>query len=310
MTASASSLSFTDAELRAVISATPDLKQTTKGPYIFNLNTISRICSPMTLFDVIKDPVGGFKKMQDASKSIATLRTLLKTLLALMKYAGIKENMYPLYKPWYSHFIDASHQVNKIADNNVATPATELTWKQVLDKRATLVPGTIEHMTIAMYTMIPPRRQHDYWKMTLGPEPLPGSTGHMDIFANPPTMTVTAFKTQDVYKDYTATLPSDLVGAIRAYIKENASPQYLFTKRDGSPYGTLASFTDANNKVIKRALDYKFACVNTLRHAAATWVSTNPNMLRSTKKMWAHSMGHSLSMQASYQVVHDLEGQE
>lgn len=243
--------------------------------------------------------------MEVATKSVATLRALVKTLLSVMKYSGIKEHQFPVYKAWYGIFIGLSRQVNKIADNNVATPATELTWKQILDKRSTLLPGTIEHLVISLYTMIPPRRQHDYWKMSLGSVGAPGSTGHMDIFADPPTMTVTAFKTQAKYKDYTATLPADLVATIKNYYSKGSLPSYLFTKRDGELYSSLGSFTDANNKVIKRALDYKFACVNTIRHAAATWVSTNPNMLRSTKKMWANAMGHSLSMQTSYQVVHE-----
>jgi len=299
---------FSDLQLVQVIQNTPDLKQTTKVPYIANLNTISKICKPSTLFEVIKDPTTNFPKMRKATSNTATLRTLVKTILALLKFAGIKENQPWVYKPWYSHFIDLSRLTQKASDNNVATPATNMTWAEVLEKRAKLELDTIEYMTIAMYTMIPPRRQQDYWKIrvyqtTPTKSADSNSTGHIDLLNS--SMTITAFKTHDKYSDYVATIPQDLVKALTNYMVKHkkANGSYLFTKLNGDPYSTLSSFTDANNNVIKRALEYKPACVNTLRHAMASYVATSPQLLLGQKKKVAKAMGHSFMMQQRYTVA-------
>ena len=325
-------MSFTDAQLHAVIQSTSDLKQTTKGPYIANLNTIVRACNKgsttstsafASLFQIIKDPATYFPRLQKTTPNPATLRTLVKTILALLKFTGIKENQPYIYKPWYSHFIDLSRITQKAADNNVATPATDMTWSEVLEKRSALTPGTIEHVTIAMYTMIPPRRQQDYWKIQVfldekeEPSPQSDSTGHLDLTGSPGspnqihTMTITAFKTHDKYSDYVASIPPDLVKAITLYMSTQKKPSgsFLFTKNNGEPYSTLSSFTDANNKVIKRALHYPPACVNTIRHAMASYVATSSQLLLSQKKKVAKAMGHSFMMQQRYTVARP-EGDE
>ena len=310
--------SYTDDELKAFISNTPDLKDTTKAPYLANLNTISRCVGGTPLHTVLNDAAKWFPVIKSRTKTTGTLRTLVKTLLALCKYAGIKDSqpMSLCHKAWYTIFLDLSQELQVRADNNVATAATELTWTQILQKRNKLKLGTIEHVTLALYTYIPPRRQQDYWKLALN-ESITDKTGYMNLDAKEPTMTITAFKTNDKYPAYTIKMPTLLVNAIRAYLKsekaeeqekaeaanEQNTRQYLFCKKAGGPYATLSSFTDANNTVIKRALEYKAASVNSLRHAGASHVALDPTILYGEKKAYAQAMGHSLAMQGKYVVA-------
>lgn len=209
-----------------------------------------------------------------------------------------------------------SRVLNKRADNNVPVSATEMTWADITSRLTTLEPGTLEHVTLALYTVIPPRRQQDYWKMLMKP-PLSTTkalttsndeddmTGYFDFSLPEPTMTVNAYKTSDKYDTYVAKIPPELVDTIQKYVAQSKmkSP-YLFSKRNsGAAYSTLSSFTDANNKVIKRILDNPFVSVNSIRHAAATYIATNPHMTRGTKKWWARAMGHSLAMQGQYVIA-------
>jgi hypothetical protein len=255
--------------------------------------------------------------------------------------------------------MDLSKELQHRADNNVPTAATELTWEQIIDARQQLKPGTIEHVTLALYTYIPPRRQQDYWKLQLQLQLSPNSssssttattpTGHLDLSATPPTMTITAFKTDDKYPAYTVVLPPTLVQAIKAYLaaeetiaataamvanvrtnantnaKASASKtvkavksvktvkavktarEYLFCKRNGDPYATLSSFTDANNTVIKKALNNQHASVNSIRHAGASFVAMDPAMLYGERKAYALAMGHSLAMQGQYVVARSAQ---
>jgi hypothetical protein len=157
--------------------------------------------------------------------------------------------------------------------------------------------GTIEHVTLALYTMIPPRRQQDYWKLWIGPNPPTGTTGTIDLVKK--TIEVTDFKTVDKYQTFRKELPPTLIDTITKLRPEG----WLFSKKDGLPYTSLSSFSDANNNVIKRALGNPNASVNTLRHAAASFVATDQYMLRGEKKQFATDMGHSLAMQGLYTQV-------
>ena len=334
---------YSDDDLRAFIQDTTKLKETTKMPYLANLNTISRVTGGAPLHTVIADAQKWYPVLESRTRTTGTLRTLVKTLLAVCKYAGIKDECAKTdatsassnatsaststattstgttsttgpYRAWYSHFMDLSKVLQQRADNNVPTAATELTWEQIIKARDQLKPGTIEHVTLALYTYTPPRRQQDYWKLALvdanATVPVPGnSTGHMDLYATPPTMTITAFKTNTKFPAYTTTLSPPLVHAIKTYLKAQGQGQatakraYLFCKRNGEPYATLSSFTDANNTVIKKALNYPHASVNSIRHAGASYVAMNASMLYGERKAYAHAMGHSLAMQGQYVVA-------
>jgi integrase len=309
-------------DLIAVLTNAP-LKPTTLKPYLANLNTITRHCDGADLLDVIHDANTFFPMIERGVKSVhherksksspdkivhgpeGTLRTLIKTLLALMKYAGIKELQPHYYMAWYSHFIDMSRILNQRADNNIPTSATEMTWKEITDRLALFEPGTIEHVTLALYTLIPPRRQQDYWKMLLKP-PQAAPVAHTGFFDfSSPTMTVNAYKTSDKYETYVTTIPLELANTIQKYVaNRKISSPFLFYKRNtGDAYSNLSSFTDANNKMLKRILNNPHVSVNSIRHAAATFVATDPHMTRGTKKWWARAMGHSLAMQGQYVVT-------
>lgn len=318
-------MATTDAQLIAVLANAP-LKSTTLKPYLANLNTIIRHCKNASLLQVIHDARTFFPMLESGVNAVhmakaskaspdktvhgpeGTVRTLIKTLLALMKYAGIKEMQPTYYMAWYSYFIDMSRILNKRADNNVPISATEMTWKDITSRLTSLEPGTLEHVTLALYTVIPPRRQQDYWKMLLKP-PLSSSnddmTGYFDFSLPEPTMTVNAYKTSDKYDTYVTNIPPELVHTIQKYVaSQKMYSPYLFSKRNsGAAYSTLSSFTDANNKVIKRVLNNSFVSVNSIRHAAATYVATDPHMTRGTKKWWARAMGHSLAMQGQYVIA-------
>lgn len=311
------STTFSNEALSAFIINAP-LKPTTKKSYLANINTILRhVGNNTTLFDVLKDHSSYFPMISRGTFEIhkknttnkirhgpeGTLRALVKTLLSLIKFTGLKEAHPTYYMGWHSHFVELSHVLTKREDNNISISATELTWSDILESASNLKPNSLEQVTLALYTIIPPRRQQDYWKLLLNGNDS-DSTGHFDLISNPPTITVTSFKTVDKYDTYSATIPESLVEIVKNYVKARKNSSiYLFCKKNGEAYGTLSSFTDANNKTIKRALNHPHASINSLRHAAASMVAVDPNMLRGEKKKWALAMGHSLSMQGQYVVV-------
>jgi len=282
------------------------IRDTTKKAYMADLNTICKYTGE-TLYNVLMNPTiwipviykEAFEqrrvKHKDAS---ATKRTLIKSVLALLKHSGLKLKHNDVFCVWYKHFMEVSSTVQTNQDNNVQTVAS-ISWASVKNKYKEAKPGTIERVTLALYTLIPPRRQQDYWKLRVRGDLIPGDTGQIDFEKK--TITVYVFKTKDKYDTWTKELPDELLKEINDFTSNGTfNSEYIFSKRGGKSYGTLYSFTSANNKVIKASLNNQHASVNSIRHAAATFVNVDKHMLRKDKKQYAYDMGHSFSMQGMY----------
>lgn len=293
-------------EIIAVIQGCESIQSTTKRAYLADLNTITNYCE-CDIGDVIMDPdvwypiisKNAFELRKVKRKSATgTRRTLVKSIMAVLKHTGIKKENVELFYKWHSIFQKLSKEVEDIGDNNVRT-VSSMDWPSVLKCAAEVEPGTIEHVTMALYTVIPPRRQQDYWKLRVRGEHVEGDTAVMDFATK--TLSVHIFKTDDKYGAWKKVVPDALIDAINTYIeKRGVASDFLFCKKDGAPYGSLFSFTSANNANIKRACGNEHASVNTLRHAAASHVHGDAQMIRKDKKQFAYDMGHSFHMQSLY----------
>ena len=257
---------------------------------------------------------GGWLKKGPADAQ-STIRSQVKTLIALMKYCGIKENEPQVYGAWYKYFDQLNKVMAEREDNNLPTDATDMMWEEIVARRDLFKSGSVEHVTLGLYTYIPPRRQTDYFRLARSkaiydckPDE---NTGWLDTDVG--RLKVTQFKTRDIYSDFECDIPAPLLASIKLFLKDRDArgkakgqqrkQQFLFTKLNGEPYPSVSSFTDANNNVLKRTLGNEHACVNTIRHAAASHVATSTTMLRGEKKRWALAMGHSLAMQGHYVIA-------
>ena len=312
----------TDQEFYDLISDTPLLRDTTKGPYLSGLKTIKRYAGndiPLKdiflnadkYYHIIREGAlanARFSKERSPNGPLVSLKSLLRTVLAVLKYSCVKMSKPDVYNRWNHYFTTLAKELEELEDNNMAT-TQYMAWDDVLARQKWLTVNSyasVEHVTLSLYTLIPPRRQHDYWK--LATDPLYDSedcTGVLNLSSTPATMTIRAFKNVDKHDVYNAELPAELVQIIRAYVatKRKAGRGMLLTKIKGEPYGTLNTFTDANNNALKRALDNPNVSVNTLRHSCATYVNANPHMVREQKKAIAAAMSHSFAQQQLYVVA-------
>ncbi len=310
----------TDQEFYDLISNTPLLKDTTKRPYLSALNTIKRYTGDdIPLKDIFFDAdkyyyiiraaaVASRRFGNDRSPNgpLVSLKTLLKTILSVLKYSCVKMSKPDVYSRWNHYFGVVGKELEGLEDNNMAT-TQYMDWGDVQGRLEWLSANSyasLEHVTLALYTLIPPRRQHDYWKLATNPlHDTEDCTGVLNL-SHTSTMSIRAFKNVDKHDVYNTELPTELVQIIRTFLsKKKKGKEFMFTKINGQPYGTLSSFTDANNTVLKRALDNPNASVNTLRHSCATFVNTSPHMVREQKKAIAAAMSHSFAQQQMYVVA-------
>jgi hypothetical protein len=284
-----------------------DLSSTTKRAYISIVNTLEKKLGT-TILNIIENPNIYYKHICSNSNENSSCRNNLKVLMSLMNRSQYKQEQKQKYDIWYKYFIDVSKKVEKENDNNIQT-VKSLNWEdvlKVLDEKINNDVYDIYLVTLALYTLIPPRRQKDYWKIYIVEEEqtskcnIEECTGY--IYLENGILEIHDFKTaKSKFKPWTKQLPEKLVTIIKTYIQNRPiNSNYLFCKRSGEPYKTLYSFTDANNSNIKTIFNNSNISINSLRHAAATWVNNNISMTRAEKKQFANDMGHSFNMQQEY----------
>jgi hypothetical protein len=315
---------LTDQEFYDVIKDTPNIKESTKHPYKHVLNKIKRYAGDNTsLNDIFMDAdkyyavirKEAFEKRQLCSNErspygpLTTFQTILKTVVSVLKYSGIKATHPDVHSRWFHYVGVVGRDLKDLKDLNMAIQYME--WDDVLARLKWLSKksyGSIEHVTLAMYTLIPPRRCYDYWKLATDPQyDGDGCTGVMDLNIEPATITIKSSKEPDERRGvYTAELPDELGNIIRAYLGKKAAKKttkyngMLFSKINGHPYGVPTAFAESNNRVIKRALCNPTASVNTLRGSFATHVNRSPDLSHEQRRAIADAMAHSLTSQKTY----------
>jgi hypothetical protein len=237
-------MTFDDAALKSCISDSNAIKDTTKRAYLADLNTISKYVGKVSLMVVLENPdkyvpiitAMAYENRKVIRKdAIGTTRTLFKTILAVLKI---------LFSKWYKYFIAISKKVSDASDNNVQTESS-MTWEDVTSAYnhvKTTGYASLQHITLALYTLIPPRRQNDYWKLALSTTPIVGSTGYIDLSCPEPFICVSVYKTAAKYDEWRKTLPTELIDILRDHVA-NKPRDFLFCKQDGKPYASLYSFT-------------------------------------------------------------------
>lgn len=282
-----------------------DLKSTTKNAYVSVIKSIESYCKEK-IENIYTDPETYWPKIESKCKQTSTCRNNIKILLTLMRLADIKKEDMELYNKWYKIFVTLTKEVNDENDNNVQTDKS-LNWENVLKIRDEKLQdlSLLQQVVIGIYTYIPPRRQLDYWKMKIVydgnsvPEVKKGTTGF--IVLKDKKIIVHDYKTVKQFKEWEIAIPGKLLSIIEKYLNSYETRlEYLFCTSKGKPYSTLTSFTNSNNKIIKQIFKNDKVSVNSLRHAAATYVNHKKDMTRAEKKQWAEDMGHSFSMQQMY----------
>lgn len=295
----------------------------TKRSYVSQLNMWLKYHD--NLAEIIGDP-DKYADMVARDKPLATRNAMFKVIIALLKHCGAKDSNPALYHKWYNGFFrETNANVKEEWNQYKQAPKTlegAMTWRQIIDaynEVSRSKPYSLDHLTLAMYVIIPPRRQRDYWKLAIvrgdadweaarGGDG--GISGYIDLRVSPGVLIVSTFKTQKTYNEWRKVLPAPLDNIVRRYLakrdghtgthSEKGRLRYLFEKKSGEPYPSHDSFTVVNNSVLKRVLGESGASVNVIRHAASTWVFYNSKMTPLEKKNWALDMGHSVDMQGHY----------
>jgi len=189
---------------------------------------------------------------------------------------------------------------------------SKMTFNQIVEKRDKLPMGSIEHLLISMYTMIPPTRA-DYFELeVVRGDTEPVSKNYLRIQDDEKSGTrmdtvLRDFKTAKTYKEIRNELPVELVEVVKASL-EKTPRKYLFMNANGKPH-TRNSFTLWTRRVLSRIFGTDFTLVF-FRHAFATHYVMNIDLRTMTDaqiKEISDKMGHSTEMFRAYRWIRGEE---
>lgn len=263
---------------------------------------------------VVRHPRRSFEILERGVANRAALRTLVASVLALLKHAGIKKQERSVFSKWYTLYLPLKREVQAEAEEEEATGRLlrgAVKWPDVIAARAELARTSYasrEHLLVSMYTYLPPRRQGDYWKLrVISERPYPKRylelPAYLDMTVEPPQLVVSQYKTANKYDAWSKPLTDPEFVAIMRASLEREPRTHLFVQANGEAFKSANSYTQFSNRVLKRALGLPHVTVNSLRHAATKMSIGDGNKSYAAKKQYAADMGHSYEMHNIYNKV-------
>lgn len=296
-----------------IITSVQKLSDDTKAQYISCLRKLLIDVNETSLAKIISNPDIYLDKLKH-QKTNGSIVCILKSIIAIFKYSDLHTSHCHIHNKWKDALKPYLQAHNERWENNTPsqkTAACEVSWKDIIDKYNKISqtkPYSIEHVTLGLYTIIPPRRQTDYWKIFIVRNEDDKNnidklcSAIIDLTTQPAELRVMKYKTHKFYKDWVKTLPIPLDKILRTYITNNPQLKYVFQTREGKPYKTHRAFADANNKILKKVTENDNMSVNIIRHAAATYVHRHPTMPMKYKRQYASDMGHNYLTQSHYTI--------
>lgn len=286
-----------------------DISDQTKRSYRFSLQRIQQVLPDKRICDILMHPGSSFAALEGAIPNRASLKTTVSSLLAIMKYAHIKKDQPKVFGDWYVLFGPLATEVTQARESNEPTERQTkamVDWGQVqktMDELAKTQPASRTHLLLSMYTLLAPRRQEDYYQVYIIRDPKEAQgdksalPAYIDMTAQAPFLCVQEFKTAKALQAWKKEVPPRLLAIIQKSL-EKEPRDYLFTQADGNRFGNANSFTQFNNRTLKKLFGPDVS-LNSLRHAYAT------KLLDDNLSLWEHKqvakdMGHSALTNMSY----------
>jgi hypothetical protein len=284
-----------------------EIKEATKETYVYMMKKVTGITGKPLCRSLI-NAKETFRVLNENVSNKSSLKTILASILAVLKWTGEKEVNKTLFMKWYAYYRPLSKDLLEKKNNNEASVRQAenwIPWPDVLSKLEHLKKteyGSNRHLLLAMYCLFRPRRQEDYFKVKLlksvGQRASPEES-FVDFISKKPYIVVKHFKTATKYDQWRKEIPDDLAEIIRHNYKDTKK-SYLFTSSSGEPFANRNSFTQYSNRILKGLFDPKKVTVNTLRHSFSTYRNADRDLTIGERMQDAKDMGHSLETHLSY----------
>lgn len=243
----------------------------------------------------------------DAKKSANTQKNYLAGVIRLMRIAEMDDKF---IKPFFERMNEKIVETKPSPEYNEKQKANLMTLKEIEQKRVDLIKGLntfttrenydklLNHLILSLYTMTPPRRNLDYFKMEIAKNPSEIEDGKNYLLwtRKAKQFVFQEYKTAKKYGKEVIPIPEGLSYVIDFYLKHREKIA-LSSKQFLVKYGDLD--LENSNEITRRLNNVlgKKIGASMLRHIYLT--ETLGDTVAKMEEL-ATDMGHSVSQQRDY----------
>lgn len=292
------------------IKLSPFLADRSKTTYINAMKKMLEITNAPTIHTLLHSPQRYGPDLEKKASTEEVYRTYMITVLAFMKYSELKSTNHQLFTQWYTFFLRSRKKINRrlfAHEPTAKQKQAHVPWPVVLQKYKELTPGTKEHVLMSLITLLPPRRQTDWYQVKVYNSPdrsfKPASDhNYINLNYTEPYILLTDYKTHKFYGNWYKKVPATLLRILKEYVAEKPSRWLFVDGTSGAPY-KLEAFTKWSNRVLKRVTGNEFTSMNAMRHAFVSYTrEKEPNMSLKDQLTISKDMGHSIVQNMGYKL--------
>jgi hypothetical protein len=314
---------ITDEEFITQIENTNTLTESSKEIYLRRIRQLQKDIDPTTSIiykilnpeytkDKIFDYAEHTKGRNNGAYDNSTMSQYATVLVSfIIHHNEIQEYDPTLINEWRHIRKFIADPYNRRDDNepNPKQLLGYISFDNVCEIRDSLQPGSQEHLLLSMYTYIPPVRA-DYWQTRIYKFPTEANTyvtpkeNYIILTTEPDdpdnVIVLQTYKTVKHYGGVKIKIPPKLHKIIQLSLTERPR-EYLFTKKNKTPYMRANTWTVWADKTLKRVTNNKFFTLTMFRHIYLSRKDLKlPSRTRNERKELSTVMGHSLDMQDQY----------
>ena len=298
----------TNEEYENDILNSPFLEDRSKNTYIRTMKRMLKEADVKSIHSFLHDPDKYGPLLEKTASTEEVYRTYMITVLAFLKYSELKQTNHGLFVKWYKYFKIARKVINRRMVNHEATEhqkQAHVPWERVLECYKKMPQGTNDHLLMSFITLMPPRRQTDWYRVRVYDNPdkewKPEDFTHNYINLNykDPYILLSDYKTFKFYGRWYKKIPAKLLEILKAHPRQ----KWLFQNNTtGEPY-QLEAFTKWSNRVLKRVTGNEKTSMNAMRHAFVTYIRKRfPNMTLQDQLIISKDMGQSIVQNMGYKL--------
>lgn len=324
------------------VKRTPFLSDSSKTTYRTHMNRILRMyiiagansSSKFAVHELLTHPdIHGPSIVNDGGLELNMKKSSLTTVLAYLKYSlSSRDDLASAWAVYYKRVNDDVRELELSNEGTLRQQRNMIEWNDVLKVRERLAKDAYnsdDHLILAMYTYLAPRRQADYacMRVYLQPTDVPtvwtsrsekkpaAAHNHIHLGSakyESPYIYICDSKSSKFMDPYfSKEIPTELIKLIRLRVSSRrispstspppaSYPVYMFVTEMTTPFCNVNSFTKFCNRALKRIFDNEEMSLNVLRHSFATYASQLPNLTMRQRTAIATSMGHSVTKSLEY----------
>ena len=279
-----------------------ELSPLTIERYEGRIGTLCKRLNTQHINDIVANPDINIPKIKQMYPKHTTYKGFLSVILVLFKYnQGFKTTHPVVFEKWLEEFKKTDDAVNVRYESNKPSDRQKegyVPYADIVKKRDTLPPGSVERLLLGMYTHIRPMRC-EYARVAIYKGRVPDEPEPNHILLRSSKLIINHFKTRRHHDGYVIDLPKPLIEDLTKSLQQQPR-EWLFVDANDGPF-ELSAYSKWTMRIFKKLFGRSLS-VALIRHSFINSLDFN-SLSIAEKKEIALSMGHTMETQDRYRLI-------